>query len=220
MDTTTETPAEITADLIGAIEAAWSAIRERHADVPAVVFSLGAGSGDRDGLRLGHFAAARWQVEGEKAARAEIFVGGEGLQRGEDEILTTLLHEAAHALAHVRGIKDTSDEGRYHNKRFAALAKEVGLTVTQDGRIGWSPSRLDAGTVAAYPDQLGQLRGALVAWRHAEPARGKSTKRDRNPQAALCECETPRRIRIMPSALDDGPILCGVCGEEFTFREE
>jgi len=220
MDTTTETPAEITADLIGAIEAAWSAIRERHADVPAVVFSLGAGSGDRDSLKLGHFAASRWQVEGEANARAEIFVGGEGLQRGEEGILTTLLHEAAHALAHLRGIQETSNEGRYHNKRFAALAKEVGLTVSQDGKIGWSVSRLGAGTVEAYTEALQRLTAALLAWRHAEPARGKSTKRDRNPKAALCECETPRRIRVMPNALDDGPILCGVCGEEFTFREE
>ena len=38
----------------------------------------------------------------------EVFVGDEGLARGPADVLGTLLHEAAHALADVRGIKDTS----------------------------------------------------------------------------------------------------------------
>ena len=33
------------------------------------------------------------------------------------DVLDTLLHEAAHALAAARGIKDTSRQGRYHNKK-------------------------------------------------------------------------------------------------------
>ena len=37
-------------------------------------------------------------------------------------------HKAAPALATRRGIKDTSAQGNhYHNKRFAALAAELGL---------------------------------------------------------------------------------------------
>jgi hypothetical protein len=35
----------------------------------------------------------------------------EGLARGPAEKLATLLHEAAHALAHVRGMKDTFRQG-------------------------------------------------------------------------------------------------------------
>ena len=39
-----------------------------------------------------------------------------------------MLHEAVHALATRRGIKDTSAVGnRYHSKRFVALAAELGL---------------------------------------------------------------------------------------------
>ena len=42
--------------------------------------------------------------------------------------MEVMLHEAAHALAIRRGIKDTSAAGnRYHNKRFVALAAELGL---------------------------------------------------------------------------------------------
>jgi hypothetical protein len=62
----------------------------------------------------------------------EVFVGGEGLARGPAHVLATLLHEAAHALAHVRGIKDTPRQGRWHNARFKALAQEVGIEVSKD----------------------------------------------------------------------------------------
>ena len=73
---------------------------------------------------------------------AEVFVGGEGLARGPADVLATLLHEAAHALAHVRGVKDTSRQGRWHDAKFKALAEEVGISVEKDARIGWSPTTL------------------------------------------------------------------------------
>jgi len=40
----------------------------------------------------------------DSVALAEVFVGGEGLRRGSADVLATLLHEAAHALEHVRGL--------------------------------------------------------------------------------------------------------------------
>lgn len=126
--------------------------------VPAVVLVLGAGSiGAAGGLRLGHFAAMRW-ADPDQPAREdgagdgvavrlpEVFVGGEGLARGPADVLGTLLHEAAHALAHVRGIKDTSRQGRWHNARFKALAEELWIEVAKDPRIGWSPTAIPAAT--------------------------------------------------------------------------
>jgi hypothetical protein len=132
--------------MVAALEAAWAAIRARHPDVPAAVILLGAGSGMGPGLKLGHFAAMRWHQpadqrgDGEQAPGGdrlpEVFVGGEGIARGPADVLATLLHEAAHALAHVRGIKDTSRQGRWHNGRFKALAEEVGITVSKDPGSG------------------------------------------------------------------------------------
>ena len=132
----------ISAPMVAALEAAWAAIRARHPEVPAVVMVLGAGSiGNAGGLRLGHFAAMRWadpdqtretdddpgdeadeadEADGDPAGPVrlpEVFVGGEGLVRGAADVLGTLLHEAAHALAHVRDIKDTSRQGRWHNAK-------------------------------------------------------------------------------------------------------
>ena len=53
---------------------------------------------------------------------------GELLAAGGRAVLEVMLHKAAHALAVVRGVRDPSAEGnRNHNKRFAALATEIGL---------------------------------------------------------------------------------------------
>ncbi|GAA1840913.1 hypothetical protein GCM10009836_20310 [Pseudonocardia ailaonensis] len=136
--------------MIRALERAWSAIRARHPEIPAVVIVVGAGSGTGPELKLGHFAAMRWGADPDETAAdglkpdrlPEVFVGGEGLARGPADVLATLLHEAAHALAHVRGIKDTSRQGRWHNAKFKALAEELGIAVTKDPKIGWSPTTL------------------------------------------------------------------------------
>ena len=105
--------------LVAALERTWTAIRDRHPEVPEVVLVVAAGSDPRGKrLTLGHFAAGRWQLaisaDGQSAERAEVLVGGEGLRRGPVDVLGTLLHEAAHGLAHARGISDTSRQGRYH----------------------------------------------------------------------------------------------------------
>jgi hypothetical protein len=89
---------------------------------------------------LGHFAAERWQLAGAKegAYVHEVLIGGEGLERGPRDVLATLLHEGAHAIAAVRGIEDTSRQGHYHNASFKRIAEEVGLDVERDTTIGWS----------------------------------------------------------------------------------
>ncbi|HEY5260858.1 MAG TPA: hypothetical protein VIJ33_01970 [Solirubrobacteraceae bacterium] len=154
--------------LVAALEEGWQAIRDHHPELPPAVLITGAGSlGTKRGLRLGHFAAQRWQI-GEHEPLAEIFVGGEGLGRGAGPVMATLLHEAAHALAHMRGIKDTSRQGRYHNRRFKALAEELGLHVDHDPRIGWSPTTLPTESAARYSVAIANLERALTAYREGE----------------------------------------------------
>jgi hypothetical protein len=187
--------------------------------VPAAVIVLGAGSiGSPAGtLKLGHFAAMRWRTDAEGAELlAEVFVGGEGLARGPAEVLGTLLHEAAHALAHVRGIKDTSRQGRWHNARFKALTEEVGIEVTKDARIGWSPTALAEATREAYADTIAALGAALRLYRSAEI----TDTGTRKPGPPPCVCACGRRIRVASSVLAAGPITCGVCGVDFHAEEQ
>lgn len=233
--------------LVAALEQAWAAIQRRHPDVPPVVVTLGAGSlGQRAGeLTLGHFAARRWATRdtdaaaadpnGLSAGLAELFVGGEGLVQGAESVLETLLHEAAHGVADVRKIKDTSRQGRYHNARYKLLGEEVGLIINQHPQIGWSLTQLAPGTVDEYADELEELAAALVAYRYAEgqvpamPGDPDSTggadgdasggeaggRRPKNGLVLVCGCPKPRKIRASAAVVEFGPIICGVCRSEF-----
>jgi hypothetical protein len=159
--------------LVRVLSASWEAIRARHPEVPAVVVVIGAGSngGRRRGeLLLGHFAATRWHdgAGDDAVVLPEVFIGGEGLREGAANVLDTLLHEAAHALAHVRGVQDTSRQGRYHNKRYAALARELGMNVREAGTLGWSDTTVPDTTVQAYQDVVDDLVPALTLWRRSE----------------------------------------------------
>jgi hypothetical protein len=140
------TIAEHGSRIIAALEHAWAAIRDTHPDVPDVVIVTGAGSnqkGTPEGYQLrGHHWPERWVLGGQDQPRApELFVAGELLAAGGRAVVEVMLHEAAHALATKRGIKDTSAAGnRYHNKRFVALAAELGLRGPDvpDKITGWS----------------------------------------------------------------------------------
>jgi hypothetical protein len=207
--------ARISALMVEALEQAWADIRRRHEDLPPAVVVLGAGSigAPAGGLRLGHFAAMRWAERNSYSGRlAEVFVGGEGLVRGAADVLGTLLHEAASALAHMRGIKDTSRQGRWHNARVKALAEELGIEVTKDPRIGWSPTTLPDTTREEYASTIGILGDALRLFRNVEITGGKTGKAN-NPPACVCDCG--RRIRVAASVLAAGPITCGICGTDF-----
>jgi hypothetical protein len=200
--------------LIAALEHTWLSIQQRYPEVPDVVLVVASGAEGKR-LNLGHFAPHRWQVHG--SDRHEVLVGGEGLQRGPVDVLGTLLHEAAHGLAQARRLRDTSRQGRYHNGRYAALARELGLEVTVQPPIGWSGTSVPEPTAAAYAAQLEELAAALVLWRRLELHAG-SGPRSRNLLACVCACG--RRIRVATATFAQAPIVCGACAEPFEVEED
>ena len=175
--------------LVAALEHAWAMIRARHPQVPEAVLVVASGGAGRR-LKWGHFAAGRWQQAGGR--QPEVLVGGEGLARA-------------------RGIQDTSRGGRYHNRRYAALAGELGLEVARVAGIGWSATTLPEATAAAYAEVLAEVEARLVLWRRQEVA-GPAGSRN----LLVCVCGCPRRIRVAPSTLAAAPILCGACDLPFT----
>jgi hypothetical protein len=194
--------------LVAALEHTWQTIRQHHPDVPDAVLVVASGAEGKR-LNLGHFAPHRWQVSG--ADRHEVLVGGEGLHRGPTEVLGTLLHEAAHGLAQARDVQDTSRQGRYHNHRYAQLARELGLEVATVKPIGWSATTVPEPTAAGYAGELEELQAALVLWRRQEHRIGGT--RSRNLLAATCGCG--RRIRAAKANLAEAPIVCGACEHPF-----
>jgi len=194
--------------VVAGLERAWTAIRAAHPEVPAAVLVVASGASGRQ-LRGGHFAAGRWHAAASGSARPEVLVGGEGLARGPVEVLGTLLHEAVHGLADARGIQDTSRGGRYHNRRYAALAAKLGLEVAKVHPIGWSATTVPPATAGRYAGVLDDLERCLRLWRRREqPA-------SRPPSRNLLACACPRRIRVAPATLEVAPIVCAACDDAF-----
>jgi len=196
--------------VVAVLEDIWAMIRARHGQVPPVVIIIASGT-ERKQAVWGYHAPGRWHVNHEQ--RAEIMISGEGLRREPADVLGVLLHEAAHALADVRGIKDTSRQGRYHNTKYKTLAEELGLAVQSHPAIGWSLTTVPGPTIEAYKDQLVALQDAMTMWRTDETSTS-TTRRSSNLIAATCCCG--RTIRAAASTLAEAPIMCTACGEPFT----
>ena len=200
----------VASKILKVLEDIWLEIRRWNPEIPAVVIIIASGT-DGKHPRWGHHAPDRWNVAGEQLA--EIMISGEGLRRTAREVLATLLHEAAHALAHARGLKDTSRQGRYHNKHFKNCAEEVGLTVEHDDNFGWSATTITPATELAYASQLQALTDAMTLWRHGETTAGPKARRNTNLIAAICPCG--RSIRVAVSTLAEAPITCQACDQDF-----
>lgn len=201
--------------VVTAIEDAWLAIRQHRTDLPDVMVALGSGRRPRRDL-LGHHSPDRWTSAPAGAPLTELFIAGELLAMGAERIMQTILHEAAHALAHIRGIKDCSRSGnRYHNRRFAQLAAEVGLTppATPSADNGYSDCIITPAAVKLYSRAVRSLGVAAVVYLSDKPDRLDATGRSGRRFGVTCDCG--RRLQVSPRAYEEGPILCGRCRSAF-----
>jgi hypothetical protein len=249
--------------LIAALEQTWADIRRRTPQLPEVVVVTGTGlssSAVHIDAKWGHFGAdhgveGRPTEEGQGAAldfsaarrKPELFISGECLAEGHRQTLQTMLHEAVHALAHARGVKDTSRGGKYHNRReFVALAGELGLAWPDGQRphpvIGFSEVQLTEQTVADYADTLAYLRTAIRLYRDTFRRLGLLGGQGRDQGDAegqggqdgdgqqptgkagerfkvACGCQPPRSFWIRAKQYTPGPITCGFCGQDFQSQD-
>ena len=196
--------------LLAVLEDTWTAIRRNHPEVPPVVIIIASGTDSRQ-PKWGHYASGRWYASNVK--HPEVMISGEGLARTPREVLGTLLHEAAHALAAARGITGTSRQGRYHNKKYAVLAKELGLDVAETPGFGWTITTVSDPTAGTYAAQLAALKDAMTLWRNTEHIPAAAKGRSTNLIAARCSCG--RKIRVAASTLDEAPIICRACDGHF-----
>ena len=85
----------------------------------------------------GHITVGKvWQAGQE--SKYEINLSSATLSRPIEETAATLLHEMAHEYNLEHGIKDTSNQGVYHNKNFKAVAEACDLLVEHHTTYGWS----------------------------------------------------------------------------------
>ena len=68
----------------------------------------------------------------------EINISAEHLNRGVYNVLASLVHEMVHYYCLINGLKDTSQNHRYHNKIFKQEAEKRGLAISYAKYIGYS----------------------------------------------------------------------------------
>ena len=72
-------------------------------------------------------------------ATHELNLSADYLNRPIENVVATLIHEACHLYALQNNVKDTSNHGVYHNKRFKQIAEEIGhLYIEKHGKYGWT----------------------------------------------------------------------------------
>jgi hypothetical protein len=245
-------PPIVTGDMTGSavvklMEEVWDRIRENHPELPAVIIVTGTGMIGPS--RWGHFRADGWtlaKAQGETTttnlALGEMFMAGETLAKGARQVLQTMIHEAAHVLAQVRTLKDTSRQGRWHNTTFRTLAEEMGLehkAATAHTQHGFSFVTLTEQTEAKYADLLDELEAEIrlvvdLPWflkgtekpagEEAEGGEyihgGRKRTATTTPQSgnlkATCTCSEPNIIRISRKVLDKQVVSCDDCDSIFT----
>lgn len=218
--------------VVRACEEAWVEIRRHHPELPDAVMVLGSGVERGRLVKLGHWWAGRWVADGQP--RGEVLLAGEALHLKPEEVFEVLLHEAAHGLNAARGVKDTSREGRYHNARFGAAAREVGLRVAAMPPYGVARTSLTAEARERYRVPIERLADVMRIARQlertvrvgtsAEQEQGADTEggdeERRAKGRALAVCGCGRKLRVAPSVLSAGPIVCGLCEVEFSAGAE
>ncbi len=224
-------PVGAASDVVAACEGAWRSFQAQHPELPNAVIILGSGVDRGRLVKLGHWWGARWEAG--DGLRGEVLLAGEALHLPVEDVFEVLLHEAAHGLNAARGIKDTSRGGRYHNARFKATAVAVGLDVEMMPPYGWAKTSLTPAAIERYGVEIEELRATIRIARRLDPTRttGAGTDQDgadaggagpgstgpvKSPSMA---CGCGRRIRMAPSVAAQGPVMCGLCGAEFTVGE-
>lgn len=180
----------IASPIVAALELAYAEVRTHHPDLPAdVMFLIGAGQAPAGYVQHGHFGPNRWAyrpagTKGKGKQLPEILITGDCLREGAAKTMQILLHEATHALASARKVKDTSRQGRYHNKKFLALAEELGMEYLEDNAdysLGFSNVTMTKDTEALYDSTIAALAEAIKV-ANLPVAEVK----ERRPRAVVC----------------------------------
>jgi hypothetical protein len=192
--------------IVLALEEAFAAIQRKYPSVARNITIVVASKGRRDAF--GYHAPQRWDL-GKSGQVAELLIAAEYLQRKPREIFTTLLHEAVHSAAFALEIQDTSQNGRYHNRRFAQLATGMGLVVEKvpDFR-GHNTPDIDADTAKEFSETIRNIGKATKMFRHADIEVRKGP--NKNLLKAVCDCEDNQSIRASRARIEKG-IACAEC---------
>ena len=202
-----------TTAIISALERLLSSVRDNHPDIPYLLVSVSPATSGRS-YALARFDRGAWRDQ--PTLWPELTVSWDVLSMGPEMTLREILKELTHCLAEVRGIRDTSKEGVYHNKHYVSLGTELGLYwpsgVTFDPNTGYEDMKLHPDTVTKYAPELSQLRDLTLSLNVA--VRPKPGPSGRNNVKLTCLCG--RIIRASKMVADGPAIVCSGCGGFFS----
>ena len=142
-----------------------------------------------------------------------------------EETASPLLHEMVHEHCMETGIKDTSNNGVYHNRRFKEQAEAHGLTVDHHEKYGWtitSPSEelLDFIIFQGWQDiQMGER----LAWSDmagtGAGSKAPGSSQTRAPKPPKAKSSTRRwvcpKCHTIIRSTKDVRVICADCMELF-----
>ncbi len=161
----------------------------------------------------------------------EINISAEYLNRPVENIIATLLHECSHLYAMENNIRDTSNNYRYHNKKFKEIAEKRDLKISYQDSIGWSvtePTEKLIETIKKYnlDSQIEYVRKGAIDWTGGDNGsdgdngngltgtKGKTPKKKSSTRKYICpKCGNSVR------ATKDVNIACLDCNEQMVKEE-
>lgn len=175
----------------------------------------------------GHFTVGKvWKAE--ESHYNEINISAEHLDRNIENVMATLQHELIHFYCQLNGIADTSQGGRYHNRKFKREAEARGLIISYAKYIGYSvtePSQEFIEVVQGngiekpldinrdgirYITGTGGISGGSEGKDGTDGAGGQTGKRKTSTRKYQCPC-CGNSFR----ATKDIRVLCMDCNEQY-----
>jgi hypothetical protein len=163
-----------TSRVAGQLEKMFRALNNRFFDgeLPEVVISLKKTAG-----AYGHFTTGKVWKTGEER-RYEINISSASLNQECAFLAGVLVHEMVHEYCAEHGIKDTSNNGVYHNKNFKHIAETHGLEVEHHPKYGWTITSPGLELLDFVEEQAGKISRwsrALTYWMYSERSPRAST---------------------------------------------
>lgn len=212
-----------TSPIVIALNFAWSEIQRKHPEIPGVMIVTGRRRHKSESTIRGSHCAETWHVHEVEDRVAEVWVSGERLGEGGEQVMQTLIHEAAHALANKRGLKDTSNKNRYHNKTFVKLAEELGLEgpgSSAGPALGYSNCTITEVTAKSYESAIERLERACKNF--VVPAQQDEAKARKESIKAVCQCDTEggeitwtKKLQKRYEEIGIYPLECAICKQPF-----
>lgn len=199
--------------IVAALEIAFASVQEKFPELENVIIVSYQPPGGT--TALGHFWRDAWKYGTDEGVETmdEIMISPASMADGATEVMRVILHEAAHQLAKIRGIQDTSRQGRYHNKKFAILAEEVGLEVAKDPSIGTTTPNITVEALEMYAEVIAQLDRDILAFQDFRSTRVNRKPKRKTRMMLICGCGTKISIKISDYAPDR--FYCDRCQEYF-----